>query len=430
MRVVVIGAYGLVGAYATAWLNRRGHGVVGAGRDAAAARRLPIASWFSIDFSARPTARQWQALLEGADAVVNCAGALQDSPRDDLAAVHLAGPMALYRACVAAGVRRIVHVSAVGVAADRPTAFSTTKFEAEAALRQLDIDWVILRPGLVLAPTAYGGSALLRGLAGFPLFMPVVHAASPVQVVSVEDVAEAVVRAVEAPNSVRGTYDLVAAEPTPLAEVLTRLRAWLGLPVAPLWNVPPMLAALTAAGADVLAYLGWRSPLRSTSMAQLRQGVLGNPAAARHALGLECLSLAEMLARWPSGVQERRFAKLYFVKPLALATLALFWLVSGLLGLAERSPAAALLTASGWPSFAANLFVVAGALLDLALGVLVCFRRAAPAALLGMVFTSLAYVAGGSLTRADLWLDPLGPFVKIVPGTVLALATLAMMDER
>jgi uncharacterized protein YbjT (DUF2867 family) len=404
--------------------------VVGAGRDAAAAGRLPIASWLSIDLSSRRTAGEWQALLEGVDAVVNCAGALQNSPRDDLAAVHLEGPMALYPACLAAGVRRIVHVSAAGVERDRPTAFNATKFEAEAALRQLDIEWVILRPGLVLAPAAHGGSALLRGLAGFPLFIPAVHAAAAVQVVSVEDVAEGIVRAVEAPNSVRGTYDLVAAEPVQLAEVLIRLRAWLGLRPAPLWNLPPMVATLSATAADVLAFFGWRSPLRSTSVAQLRMGVLGDPVAAKREFGLECVSLAEMLARWPSSVQERWFAKLYFVKPLALATLALFWLVSGLVGLAEQQPAAALLTDAGWPSFAANLFVLVGAILDLALGILVCFRRAAPVALLGMVFTSIAYMVGGSIMRADLWLDPLGPFVKIVPGTVLALATLAMMDER
>lgn len=241
MRVLVIGAYGLIGSYATAGLNRRGHRVVGAGRDAAAARRLPLASWLSIDFSVWRTVEDWQALLEGFDAVVNCAGALQDSPRDDLAAVHLEGPMALYHACRTAGVGRIVHVSAAGVERDRPTAFNATKFKAEAALRQLDIDWVVLRPGLVLAPAAYGGSALLRGLAGYPLFIPAVHATSRVQVVSVEDVAEAIVRAVEAPNAVRGAYDLVAPEPVQLAEVLTQLRAWLGLPVAPIANLPPMV---------------------------------------------------------------------------------------------------------------------------------------------------------------------------------------------
>ncbi len=64
------------------------------------------------------------------------------------------------------GIRRVVHVSAIGAEPAGPTGFSRTKAEAEAHLRQLDLDWVILRPALVLAPAVYGGTAMLRGLAG------------------------------------------------------------------------------------------------------------------------------------------------------------------------------------------------------------------------------------------------------------------------
>ena len=51
---------------------------------------------------------------------------------------------------------------------------------------------VILRPGLVLAPAVYGGTAMLRGLAGVPLLSPVDRRASARQVVSVDDLAETV----------------------------------------------------------------------------------------------------------------------------------------------------------------------------------------------------------------------------------------------
>ena len=57
-------------------------------------------------------------------------------------------------------------------------------------------------------------------------------------------------------------------------------------------------------------------------------------------------------------------------------------------------------------------------------------RRSAQVALLGMVAVSAAYLLGGTLLRPDLWADPLGPFVKILPGAVLALAALAILDER
>jgi len=74
--------------------------------------------------------------------------------------------------------------------------------------------------------------------------------------------------------------------------------------------------------------------------------------------------------------------------------------------------------------------VLAGSAVDILLAGLVCLRRSAPLALKGMIVVSAAYLAGATLWRPDLWSDPLGPLVKVVPGAVLALALLGMMDER
>lgn len=110
--------------------------------------------------------------------------------------------------------------------------------------------------------------------------------------------------------------------------------------------------------------------------------------------------------------------------------LALFWLASGLIGLARTDDAAAVLTVAGWSGGAATAAVVAGSLVDIALAALVCFRRTAPAALIGMLALSAAYLVAATVVRPDLWLDPLGSLVKAVPAALLALATLAVMDER
>jgi uncharacterized protein YbjT (DUF2867 family) len=431
MQVLVIGGYGLIGGYVLSRLQRDGHAVTGAGRDIrAAARRFPYARWIEADLAALRRPEDWAPHLAGIDAVINCAGALQDSPRDDLRAVHLDGALALYRACAATGIRRVVHVSAAGLAAGRETAFNATKQAAEAALAQLDLDWVVLRPGLVLAPAAYGGTALLRGLAGFPLVIPAVHADSVVQLVSAEDVAAAASRCLDAAAPARIALDLVHPQPVRLADLLVALRGWLGLAPAPILRLPAALARATAALSDGLARLGWRSPMRSTALAQLRLGIAGDGAAWQSRLGLRARSLDEMLAGWPSGVQERWFARLYFLKPLAFAALVLFWLASGLVGLWRFDQAAAVLRDAGLPAGLAGVAVGAGSLVDLALAVLACRRRSARPALLGMVAVSAAYLLGGTLLRPDLWADPLGPFVKILPGAVLALAALAILDER
>jgi hypothetical protein len=147
-------------------------------------------------------------------------------------------------------------------------------------------------------------------------------------------------------------------------------------------------------------------------------------------LQLRCRSLAQTLAAWPTGVQERWFARLYFIKPLALGGLAAFWSVSGLIGLLDWRRAVALLAEAGFSAWSAQAFVVGGSLVDLSLAGLVLVRRSAPLALRGMIGVTLAYLAAATIWTPGLWADPMGPLVKSIPAALLALAALAMMDER
>ncbi|RUP08897.1 SDR family oxidoreductase [Hyphomicrobium sp.] len=428
MRILVIGAYGLVGGYVTARLLGEGHEVVGLGRETSVARRrFPKARWVDADLRDM-NADRWAALLGSIDAVVNCAGALQDSPRDDLRGVHVRAVTELARACEQHGVRRFVHISAVGVERGEGR-FQYTKHEAEAALRATNLDWIILRPGLVLAPAAYGGSALLRGLSAFPFAIPAIRPDAIVQVISVDDVALAVVRALVVPTA-RFTCDLVSAERTSLGDILRAFRSWLGLPDARVIAAPTWVAAAVAMVADGLAWLGWRSPMRTAAMRQLAGGVTGDSDAANSRLSLSPRGLVETLSSWPSGVQERWFAHLYFLKPTMLATLAAFWAVSGVVGFASHDRAAGLLTGAGIPAGLADAFVVGGSILDLSLAFLVSIRATAPLALRAMIVVTAGYLSAASVWVPDLWADPMGPLVKSVPAAVLALVSLAVMDER
>ena len=430
MRIMVVGAYGLIGSYVATRLLAEDHTVIGVGRDVAAARlRFPAIDWRIADLR-HASVEDWSAMLQGVDAVINCAGALQDSPRDDLEAVHVEGVARLAEACDRAGVRRFVHLSAAGVAPGRATAFNATKQQAEDLLKAGPLDWTILRPGLVLAPAAYGGTALLRGLAGFPLLLPVAYPDSLVRTTWVEDVAIAVQRAIAPGAPRRISVDLVHAKALTLAELATMLRAWLGLPPAPVVAVPPLLARATALASDALAWLGWRGPMRTASLEQLRMGVPGEADQAQRLLGFTPRSLRAALDAWPSGVQERWFAKTWFLKPLILFTLFGFWLLSGLIGFASFDKAVAVLTQAGVGVDLAKAAVAGGGMVDIALALLLAFRRTTGAALLGMVAVTAGYLLAGAVVRPDLWADPMGPFLKSLPAAVLALAALATLDER
>lgn len=430
MRIAVIGAYGLIGSYVSARLAADGHEVVGIGRDIEAARRrFPGLDWKRADL-AKASVEDWVVLLDGVEAVVNCAGALQDSPRDDLHAVHVEGVRRLTQACEQIGVRRFVQISAAGVAPGRATAFNATKLEAEALLAQSPLNWIILRPGLVFAPAAYGGTALLRGLAGFPLAVPIVHGDSLVQTTGAEDLAAAVARSLEPDAPGRVSLDLVHAQTFTLTELVVRVRGWMGLPPAPIVRLPLALARATAAISDALAGLGWRSPMRTAALEQLRMGVQGRAEDAER-LGVALRSFDALLAAAPSGVQERWFARSYFAKPAILTCLLAFWLLSGLIGLTVGFPqAVAVLTASDMDAGPASAAVIGGSLIDIALALLLAWRPTTALALKGMLLVTTGYLIGGALVRPDLWLDPMGPLLKSIPAAFLALTALATLDER
>ncbi|KRQ97792.1 hypothetical protein CQ10_28675 [Bradyrhizobium valentinum] len=134
----------------------------------------------------------------------DAAGALQEQ---DLRGVHVVGSAALYAAGESEGVRRVILFSAIGTNREAPSDFSRTKQEGEAALMSRDLDWVVLRPSVLVGSAAYGGSALLRGLASLPV-LPVMRATAPIQPVHLDDVVETVVFLLEPGAPSRLTLDL------------------------------------------------------------------------------------------------------------------------------------------------------------------------------------------------------------------------------
>ena len=70
--------------------------------------------------------------------------------------------------------------------------------------------------------------------------------------------------------------------------------------------------------AEWAGLLGWRSPARATALAQLSAGVVGDPSPWTSATGIKPRSLDAILAERPASVQDRWFARLYWLKPVAI----------------------------------------------------------------------------------------------------------------
>lgn len=140
-------------------------------------------------------------------------------------------------------------------------------------------------------------------------------------------------------------------------------------------------------------------------------------------------SASAVLADNPSGVQDLWAARLYLLKPLIIATLSMFWLLSGLIPFADIA-AASRHFRPFMPQDAASAVLIASCLLDIGLGAAVLVRPLARTAMLGMLATSALYLAGGSILEPTLWIDPLGPLVKVLPSILLTLASLAILEDR
>ncbi|MEP9388628.1 SDR family oxidoreductase [Mesorhizobium sp. KR9-304] len=423
MRVLILGGNGFIGTAVASLLARRGHSVVALARPGSVRRDLqPGIERIEADIASLSTPADWRPLLAGVDALVNCAGALQDGARDDVTAVQLKAMKALYEAAPPL----VVQISARTDGPASGTTFLATKRQADAALAVSGVPFVILRPAVVVGRNAHGGSALLRALAAFPLVTPLVHGDSRMQFVALDDVAQAVLDALDGVIAPGSDINLAAEGEATLAEAIASHRRWLGLPPAPAVAMPGFVAGAVSRLADLLGHLGWRSPLRSTALAAAAGGIAGHATLA----GRRLATLDETLAANPAGVQDLWFARLYLLKPVLYGTLSLFWLVSGVVALARFDDSAAYLTAAGAsPATAAVLTAVTG-LLDIGLGFAVTVRGFAAPALVAMVAVSLAYLAAATVLVPGLWAEPLGPLVKVLPSMALALAALAIYEER
>jgi uncharacterized protein YbjT (DUF2867 family) len=438
MRVLVTGAYGLIGSACLARLRRDGHALVGAGRAVTQAqRRLAFAQWVEADFRRLVSIESWRPLLADIDVVVNCVGVLQDSARDDLHRVHVTATCALFDACERLGVRRVIHVSAIGVDEAGPTAFSRTKAEADRHLQNLDLDWMILRPALVLASAVYGGSALLRALSAFPGAIPLVDADARMQIVGIDDVAETVAFCAAAAAPSRLVWQLAHPQVHTLADIAIAYRRWLGFPPRPVIRLPRIAGQAVALLGDQLGRLGWRSPARSTTLRQLSAGVIGDPAPWISATGIEPASLADVLTR-PATIQDRWSARLYLLKPVAIFGLAFHSVVSGLITARSFAGSMAwlrsLVAEVGFSAVVTMMLVATGAIVDFVLGLAVLVRATARPALIGMLLVTVGAMIFEMAMLArygtDRWLQLLTTVSTAVPVMLAIAFALATLDDR
>lgn len=430
MRVLVTGATGLIGAAVVARLLAEGHAVTGIARNVRRAeRRLPQVNWLSFDIAAATSPDAWLPVLAGIEAVVNCAGVLQDGLSESTKGVHADGAAALFTACERNGVRRVIHFSAIGVDRETPSQFSKTKRQGDEALMKSSLDWVILRPSVVVGRSAYGGSALFRGIAALPV-LPVMPNTGPLQIVQLDQVVDTVLFFLrqDAPSMV--ALELAGPERLSFSEVIGQYRRWLGWKEARHIRLPSWVAKLLYKLGDFAGSLGWRPPVRSTAQREIARGAEGDPGEWTRLTGIIPRALSAELATTPPSVQERWFAWLYILKPAVFVIFSLFWIFTGIISLTSGYVIGVNLMLEGGAGPLAGASVVAGAIADILIGLAIAVRRTSRLGLYAALTITIFYLIAGTLLVPRLWADPLGPMLKVWPILVFNLVALAILEDR
>jgi uncharacterized protein YbjT (DUF2867 family) len=247
--VLVIGGSGFVGRHLVHRLSRRGFDVRVPTRRRERAKPLlvlPTVEVVEADVH-RPDALR--ALMEGQDAVVNLVGILRGGNGrpfgEGFRRAHVQLPLQIAAAMRQAGIRRLLHMSALQAGAAAPSGYLRSKHGGEAALRGSDVDLTLFRPSVIFG----NGDSFLSLFARLLRLAPVLPLACPqarFQPVWVEDVATAIADSLGDSSSVGRSYELCGPHQYTLHQLVAYVGRLSGRP-RPIADLTDALSWLQAA---------------------------------------------------------------------------------------------------------------------------------------------------------------------------------------
>jgi len=258
-RILVLGGSGFIGSHLVARLAAQGRKLLVPTRRYMNARHLlplPTVDIVLADlFDDAALAR----LVREQDAVINLIGVLHGDRGTPYGKtfrkLHVDLPERIARACVAQGVTRLIHMSALGADSHGASMYQRSKGDGEAAVRRVFDAWpdgalTVFRPSVVFGPDDRFLNTFASLARCFPV-LPVAGSSSRLQPIYVGDVTEAMANALDDHRTYGKTYPIAGPQAYTLRELIEKAAAWSGHPrrVLPL---PMGLGKLQAAGMEML----------------------------------------------------------------------------------------------------------------------------------------------------------------------------------
>ena len=295
--VLVTGATGFVGKEIIKVLRARGEAVRALVREPKKWERWARENGVEMTRGDVMQASMLGECCQGVDAVIHLVGIIAERGKATFENVHVRGTQNIIRAAQAAGVRRFIHMSALGTRADAVSNYHKTKWQAEESVRQSGMNWTIFRPSLI-----YGAGDQFVNMFAAMLTLPVVggwklpcigDGRTRLQPVGVDEVAECFVQSIHRHDVWGGEYDL-AGEVITFSELLQTIArsldfkpTWLDVPAWQWpWKIPlallkgrPVIFTVPFALADMMASVVEKTPfplLTRDQVQMLREHQNGN----------------------------------------------------------------------------------------------------------------------------------------------------------
>ncbi len=423
MRILVTGATGFIGRHLVQALGRQHHDLV-------LTSRTPKAGtgghdWRTIDFAKAHSPDDWRDLVENIDLVINAVGIFKPTRSQSFVALHDRAPRALFEASKRAGVKRIIQISALGTDESATSAYHLSKQRADDALARLGVEWVVLRPSLIIGD---GGESwrFFKALASLPVTPVIGDGTQPLQPVAIEDVTKAVLASIHRPEAVGCQINLVGAECVTLETYFQTLSKWQHHSKFRPVPIPYGLAEVLAGAGHLFADM----PFDRQAVNMLKETRVFEGKDCQSKLGFSPMGLTQFLSQNPASKEERSAASLYFLGPVLRIALAFMWITAGVVSLffypVEQS--LALLARLGFTGTMGVMAFYGAVLLDIFIGLslLMRFRIRQIAILqLGLI---VVYTVALSWVAPMMWADPFGPLVKNIP-ILVSILIMQKLEE-
>lgn len=255
--ILLIGGNGFVGRVIAAQLQLAGYSVLIPTSHLAAARELRMLPKVYVEDADVHEFDELQSLcgrIHPNGAVINLVGVLHDKPAKPYGkvfkAAHVELPKNIITAMQLHGLKRYLHMSALGADSHGPSMYQRSKGDGEAVVKASNLNWTIFRPSVIFGAQDQFINLFSKLTKLFPV-MPLANHQALFQPVSVDDVASAFVKSLVMPQTIHQSYDLVGPTVYTMKEIVefAARKAKTSCPIIP---VPAFVGYLQAVAFEFL----------------------------------------------------------------------------------------------------------------------------------------------------------------------------------